>query len=260
MNKPILKFAFFALTMSLVACNDKKLEEVQVPLPEEVVKNESLGNPADVFADEGTFKMPGLKYAYDALAPYIDARTMEIHYSKHHLGYTNNLNKAIVGTPQEKMTIEEILTSLDLENKTLRNNAGGYYNHNLFWETITPKSTGEPDGELATAIKKDFGSFEKFKETFSDAATKQFGSGWAWLVIDKAGKLSVVGTANQDNPLMPNIGVSGKPLLGIDVWEHAYYLNYQNKRKDYIDAFFKIIDWKVVAKKYSTAITPATTL
>ncbi len=244
------------LAISLYSCNDKKLQEVEVPLPEEISKTENIGNPADVFADEGAFKMQGLPYAYDALAPYIDAKTMEIHYSKHHLGYTNNLNKAIAGTPLEKQTIEEILNSLDIENKTLRNNAGGYYNHNLFWQILSPKSSGEPTGELADAITKDFGSFVQFKEKFSDVAMKQFGSGWAWLIVDKTGKLTITSTANQDNPLMPNIGVSGTPILALDVWEHAYYLNYQNKRKDYVDAFFKIINWEKVTEKYNAIKNP----
>lgn len=245
------------LLLALQSCNDKKLQEVEVPLPEKETTTTVMGNPADVIADEGTFKMIPLPYAYDALAPYIDARTMEIHFSKHHLGYTNNLNKAIAGTALEKLTIEEILNGLDLENKVVRNNAGGYYNHNFFWEVMGPNSGGEPTGALADAIKKDFGSFEAFKTQFSDVATKQFGSGWAWLLVDKTGKLSVASTANQDNPLMPNIGVTGTPVLALDVWEHAYYLNYQNKRKDYVDAFFNVINWKAVSKKFDAAAPKA---
>ncbi|PZQ77719.1 MAG: superoxide dismutase, partial [Flavobacterium johnsoniae] len=162
-------------------------------------------------------------------------------------------NKAIAGTALEKQTIEEILSKLDLENKAVRNNAGGYYNHNLYWEIMGPKKGGEPTGALAEAINKDLGSFENFKTQLTEAATKQFGSGWAWLVVDKTGKLVIGSTPNQDNPLMPNMSVSGTPILGLDVWEHAYYLKYQNKRPDYITAFFNLINWDAVAKKYEAA-------
>ena len=238
----------------LISCNDKNLTEVQVPLPEDVATSVQMGNPSDVIANEGTFKMIPLPYSYGALEPHIDARTMEIHFSKHHLGYTNKLNAAVAGTPLAKLTIEEILTSLDLENKTLRNNAGGYYNHNLFWASMSSKGGGEPSGALSAAIIKQFGSYNDFKNQLTETANKQFGSGWAWLVIDKTGKLSVVGTANQDNPLMPNIGVSGTPILALDVWEHAYYLQYQNKRNNYVEAFFKVINWNAVAKRYDDAL------
>ncbi len=236
------------------SCNEKKLTEVQVPLPEEEVKNVPMGNPADVIANVGAFKIPLLPYSYDALEPYLDAKTMEIHYSKHHLSYTNKLNEVVAGTELEKLTIEEILKSLDLENKTLRNNAGGFYNHNLFWISMSSKGGGEPTGSLNTAINKDFGSFSDFKNQFTEVANKQFGSGWAWLVTDKTGKLSIVATANQDNPLMPNIGVSGTPILALDVWEHAYYLKYQNKRNNYVEAFFKVIDWKSAQKRYDESV------
>jgi superoxide dismutase, Fe-Mn family len=212
-----------------------------------------MGNPADVKADSGAFPMIALPYAYNALEPYIDARTMEIHFSKHHLAYTNNFNKAIAGTPMEKLTIEEIMKKLDPENKAVRNNGGGYFNHNLFWEIMGPGKGGEPTGELSEAINKDFGSFADFKTKFNDAAMKQFGSGWAWLVVDKSGKLSIVSTANQDNPLMAKLGYSGVPLMGVDVWEHAYYLKYQNKRKDYLDSFFNVINWEKVAEKFLAA-------
>lgn len=195
------------------------------------------------------FTLPQLPYGYDALEPNIDARTMEIHYSKHHAAYTNNLNNAVAGTPLEGKTIEEILTSLDLNNKPLRNNAGGFYNHNLFWEILSPEKQ-TPSGEVFSAIERDFGSFDAFKDAFSKAAATQFGSGWAWLCVHKGGKLEVCATANQDNPLMPSIGCGGTPILGIDVWEHAYYLNYQNRRPDYIEAFFNIINWKKVNELY----------
>lgn len=247
-------FVTFVTMILLSSCNDKKLTEVQVPLPEEVATTVQIGNPADVIANEGAFKIVPLPYSYDALEPHIDAKTMEIHYSKHHLGYTNKLNEAVAGTPMETLTIEEILTTIDLENKTLRNNAGGYFNHNLFWNSMSSKGGGEPTGSINTAIIKDFGSFSAFKSQLTETANKQFGSGWAWLVTDKAGKLSIVGTANQDNPLMGNIGVSGTPLLALDVWEHAYYLKYQNKRNNYVDAFFNVIDWKSLEKRYAEAL------
>ena len=198
------------------------------------------------------FTLPKLPYAYNALEPYIDARTMEIHYTKHHNAYTTNLNTALAPAGVEGKTIEEILTSLDMNNAALRNNAGGFYNHNLFWEVMSPNGGGKPTGELAKAIDEAFGSFEAFKEAFSKAAATRFGSGWAWLCVHKGGKLEICSTANQDNPLMPNAGCGGFPILGLDVWEHAYYLHYQNRRPDYIEAFFNVINWAKVAELYST--------
>lgn len=198
------------------------------------------------------FELPKLPYSYDALEPHIDARTMEIHYSKHHQAYTTNLNAAIEGTDLAGKSIEDILKNLDLNNKPVRNNGGGFYNHNLFWEVMAPNAGGEPTGELATAINDAFGSFDAFKEAFAKAGATQFGSGWAWLCV-KNGKLEVCATANQDNPLMPGIGCEGMPILGLDVWEHAYYLNYQNRRPDYINAFFNVVNWDAVAKKYADA-------
>ncbi|MEZ4778027.1 MAG: superoxide dismutase [Flavobacteriaceae bacterium] len=198
-----------------------------------------------------SFKLPDLKYAHNALEPNIDAKTMEIHHGKHHAGYTNNLNAAIEGTPLAEKSIEEILENLDMNNKAVRNNGGGFYNHTLFWEVMTPNGGGAPTGDLANAIKDSFGSFDNFKEQFSNAAKTQFGSGWAWLCVHKGGKLDVCGTPNQDNPLMPGVGCGGTPILGIDVWEHAYYLNYQNRRPDYVTAFFNVINWDEVAKRYA---------
>lgn len=197
------------------------------------------------------FTLPKLPYAYDALEPHFDARTMEIHHSKHHNAYTTNLNAAIEGTDLEGKTIEEILTQLDTNNGAVRNNGGGFYNHNLFWEILSPNGGGLPTGELANAITASFGSFEAFKEAFVKAATTRFGSGWAWLCVHKGGKLEVCSTANQDNPLMPNIGCGGFPILGLDVWEHAYYLHYQNRRPDYIQAFFNVINWGKVAELFN---------
>ena len=196
-----------------------------------------------------SFQLPNLSYNHDALEPHIDSKTMQIHHGKHHAGYTNKLNAAIEGTDLEGKSIEEILKNLDMNNSAVRNNGGGYYNHCLFWEIIGPNCGGSPSGKLADAINKDFGSFDEFKSKFSAAAATRFGSGWAWLCVDSDGGLEVCSTANQDNPLMP--GECGKtPILCLDVWEHAYYLNYQNRRPDYIDAFFDVINWEVVAKMY----------
>jgi len=197
------------------------------------------------------FELPKLDYSYDALEPHIDAKTMEIHHSKHHNGYTSKLNSAISDTDLQGKDIEALLRGLDMSNKAVRNNAGGYYNHSLFWEVINPTNKGELSEELENAINAAFGSFDGFKSAFSNAATTQFGSGWAWLCVKKGGELEVCSTANQDNPLMPGVGCGGGPILGIDVWEHAYYLNYQNRRPDYINAFFNIINWNEVSKKYN---------
>lgn len=193
------------------------------------------------------FELPQLDYAHDALEPHVDARTMEIHHGKHHQGYTNNLNAAIAGTAMDSASIEEILAGLDLNNGAVRNNGGGFYNHNLFWKSMSPNGGGTPSGDLAAAIDASFGSFDACKETFSKAAATRFGSGWAWLCVHKGGKLEVCSTANQDNPLMPGIGCGGFPILGLDVWEHAYYLNYQNRRPDYVNAFFNVINWSNAA-------------
>ena len=198
-----------------------------------------------------TFELPKLPYAYDALEPHIDARTMEIHHSKHHNAYTTNLNAAVAGTDLEGKTIENILINLDMKNTAVRNTGGGFYNHNLFWRVMSPTGGGKPSGELAEAIDAAFENFDEFKARFSKAGATQFGSGWAWLCL-KDGKLEVCGTPNQDNPLMPGVGCGGIPILGMDVWEHAYYLNYQNRRPDYIEAFFNVINWTEVARLYAT--------
>ena len=197
-----------------------------------------------------SFKLPQLKYAFNALEPNVDSRTMEIHHGKHHQGYTNNLNAAIEGSVLEGKTIENILANLDMNNKAVRNNGGGFYNHSLFWEVMSPDGGGAPKGDLAKAINTAFVSFESFKEKFSAAAKTQFGSGWAWLCVQKGGKVEVCSTPNQDNTLMPGVGCGGTPILGLDVWEHAYYLNYQNRRPDYVEAFFNIINWQEVAARY----------
>ncbi|PQJ75620.1 superoxide dismutase [Polaribacter gangjinensis] len=199
------------------------------------------------------FQLPELGYAYDALEPNIDARTMEIHHTKHHQAYTNNLNNAIAGTDLEGKSIEDILTNLDMKNGAVRNNGGGFYNHNLFWTVMNPEDRGYLSGELKDAIEAEFGSKDAFIEAFSKAAATQFGSGWAWLCVHKGGKVEVCSTPNQDNPLMPGVSCGGTPILGLDVWEHAYYLNYQNRRPDYINAFFKVINWNEVERRYAAA-------
>ena len=195
------------------------------------------------------FELPALPYAYDALEPHMDARTMEIHHSKHHNAYTAKLKGAIEGTDLEGKSIEDILGNLDMDNAAVRNNGGGYFNHDLFWKVMSPNGGGQPTGALATAIDAAFGSFDEFKTAFANAAATRFGSGWAWLCV-KDGVVSVCSTPNQDNPLMPN-GCGGTPILGLDVWEHAYYLNYQNRRPDYINAFFNVINWEEVNTRFN---------
>ena len=198
-----------------------------------------------------SFQLPTLPYSYDALEPHIDAMTMEIHHSKHHNGYTNNLNNAIQGTDLEGKSIEDILENLDMSNAAVRNNGGGFYNHDLFWKVMSPNGGGAATGAVADAINEAYGSFDSFVDAFSKAAATRFGSGWAWLCVHEGGKVEVCSTANQDNPLMPEMGCSGTPILALDVWEHAYYLNYQNRRPDYIKAFFNLINWDEVNKRYA---------
>lgn len=195
------------------------------------------------------FALPSLPYAYDALEPHIDARTMEIHHSKHHQGYTTNLNNALAGTSFENASIEEILVKIDGLSPAIRNNSGGFYNHSLFWQVMSPSGGGTPTNEVGRAIALKWGDFDAFKQAFSTAAATRFGSGWAWLCVVN-GNLEVCSSANQDNPLMPGIGCGGTPILGLDVWEHAYYLNYQNRRPDYIAAFFNVINWDEVNRRY----------
>jgi Fe-Mn family superoxide dismutase len=196
------------------------------------------------------FTLPQLGYAYDALEPHFDARTMEIHHSKHHQAYVTNLNNAIAGTDLESKNIEEIMTQLDMNNMAVRNNGGGHWNHSLFWEIIAPENKGRLSGALAQAIDTAYGNKETFMEKFAQAGMTRFGSGWAWLCVHEGGKVEICSSSNQDNPLMPGIGCGGTPILGLDVWEHAYYLNYQNRRADYISAFWNVINWNVVEAKY----------
>jgi len=198
------------------------------------------------------FELPELTYAHDALEPNVDARTMEIHHGKHHAGYTKKLNAAIAGTELEGKAIEDILANLDMSNSAVRNNGGGFYNHSLFWSVMSPDGGGEPSGELAEAINEAYGSFDEFKAKFAAAAGTRFGSGWAWLCVFEGGKVEVCSSPNQDNPIMPGVGCGGTPILGLDVWEHAYYLNYQNRRPDYVQAFFNVINWDEVSKRYAS--------
>jgi len=198
------------------------------------------------------FELPKLTYAFNALEPHIDAKTMEIHHDKHHQAYVTNLNKAIEGTDADKLSIEEICKNISKYPAAVRNNGGGHYNHSLFWEIMAPNAGGQPTGDLAKAIETDLGGFEKFKTEFSNAGATRFGSGWAWLCV-KDGKLAVCSTPNQDNPLMDVSECKGTPILGMDVWEHAYYLNYQNRRPDYMAAFFNVINWTKVSELYAAA-------
>lgn len=199
------------------------------------------------------FQLQPLPYAFNALEPHIDAKTMEIHHDKHHAAYTTNLNNAIAGTEWENKSIEEILAHVSKISPAVRNNGGGFYNHNLFWEVMGPNAGGTPTGDLAAAIDRDLGGFDKFKELFAAAGATRFGSGWAWLIVTPEKKLAVTSTPNQDNTLMDLAEVKGTPILGMDVWEHAYYLHYQNRRPDYIAAFFNVINWDVVAGKFAAA-------
>ena len=199
-----------------------------------------------------SFTLPDLPYAFDALEPHIDAKTMEIHHGKHHNGYVTKLNEAVKGTENEDKSLEELVAKAGSISTAVRNNSGGHWNHSFFWEILAPNAGGEPTGELADAIKETFGSFEDFKKKFNDAAASRFGSGWAWLIV-KDGKLEVTSTPNQDNPLMDVAEVKGTPVLGVDVWEHAYYLNYQNRRPDYLTAIWNVINWDKVAEHYAAA-------
>ena len=218
-----------------------------------VKAEEPIGNPTDVKADPGTFQIKPLKYGYDELKDYIDAKTMEVHYSKHYLGYINKLNAALKESNIKSNDIVQILKTLDMKNGALRNNAGGYYNHMLYFDLMSPTPQKEPTGDLKAKIDATFGSTAELIKQLDEAGSKRFGSGWAWLVVKADGTLAVTSTANQDNPLMPEAEVPGTPILGIDVWEHAYYLKYQNKRDDYLQAFNNVLDWKQVEENYKKA-------
>lgn len=199
------------------------------------------------------FQLPDLPYSFDALEPHIDAKTMEIHHDKHHGTYVSKLNGAVEGTPEADISIEELMKKVGSLSTAVRNNGGGHYNHSLFWTILSPDGGGQPSGDLASAIDSAFGSFDKFKEEFNNAAATRFGSGWAWLIVDGSGNLKVTSTPNQDNPVMDVAEEKGTPILGLDVWEHAYYLKYQNKRPDYIQAFWNVVNWDEVSKRYKAA-------
>ena len=237
---------------------DAKKDAATTTTNETVIKDtvkseEPVGNPTDVKADPGTFQIKPLKYGYDELNQYIDAKTMEIHYSKHYLGYINKLNAALKEANNKSNDIVDILKKMDMKNGALRNNAGGYYNHMLYFDIMSPTPQKAPTGELKAKIDATFGSVDELIKQLDDAGAKRFGSGWAWLVVKADGSLAVTSTANQDNPLMPGAEVAGTPILGIDVWEHAYYLKYQNKRDDYLKAFNNVLDWKQVEDNYKKA-------
>ena len=214
----------------------------------------NLNYKSKIIIEISKFKFKDLPYDFNALEPYIDARTMEIHYTKHHKAYFDKFTAAVEGTPQADMDIIDIFKDIENQPAAVRNNGGGYFNHELFWNVMSGNGGGQPDGKLADAINTEFGSFEKFKETFSNAAATRFGSGWAWLCTDKEGKVEVCSTANQDNPLMKGIGCGNAPILGLDVWEHAYYLKYQNRRPEYIDAFWNVVNWDAVSKNFENAL------
>jgi superoxide dismutase, Fe-Mn family len=257
LKKEVMKYhkigVFILLFAVAISCKKNTLVEVvDVPAtPIEAVKIEGGSSKvSEVIANEGSFKMIGLTYEYKDLEPHFDAATTEIHYSRHHLGYVNNLNKIIIGKKYEVMSLVDIFRNLNLSDVDVRNNAGGYYNHNLFWENISAKAGDEPEGDLMGAINRDFGSFEDFRNQFVSISANYFGSGWSWLVSDKLGKLRIITTANNDNPLMKGLGISAIPLMNLDLWEHAYYLKFQNKRREYANTYFSIINWKNVSKNY----------
>jgi len=243
------------ISVFFVKCKKNTLVEVvDVPSnPIEITKSNTVtSNPSDVKAIEGSFEMYKLPYNYKDLEPLFDPINVEIHYSKHHLGYVNNLNKLIVATRFENLSLEDILKNLKLSDTEIRFNAGGFYNHNFFWESIAPNMQGtEPDGDLKNQIIANFGSFDNFRTQFTEAALKIEGSGWVWLISDKSGNLKIVTTTNNDSPLMKNISAKGIPLLTLDMWEHSYYLKYQNRKREYVNTFFSMINWAEVTSRYN---------
>lgn len=258
MKKGLILFA--ALGMMTFSCKESTNSTAGQDANDTIAKTDTkpekevLGNPTDVKADPGTFQIKPLKYGYDEVNEYIDGRTMEVHFSKHYLGYINKLNTALKESGNTSNNIVDILKNLDMNNSALRNNAGGYYNHLMYFDLISPNPTAEPSAELLTKITTTFGSLDDLVKQLKEAGSKQFGSGWAWLIVKEDGSLAVTSTPNQDNPLMPGAKEPGTPILGVDVWEHAYYLKYQNKRDDYLTNFFKVLDWKQVDENYSKAM------
>jgi superoxide dismutase len=244
-------FYITLLTATLFSCKkDTLVEVVDVPSTPIVAPKQEKGKPSDVKAIEGVFVMPKLNYEYNALEPYFDPLTMEFHYSKHHLGYVNALNKAVIKTKYEVLDLDQILKNLNLTDTEVRNDAGGNYNHKFFFDELAANAGGEPEGELLESINRDFGSFEEFRNQFVETSLKIPGSGWTWLVSDKSGKLKIVTSSNNDNPLMKNLGISGIPLLNLDMWEHAYYLKFQNRKREYANTFFSVVNWKKIQERY----------
>lgn len=236
----------FLISISFTNCT-KKEELYEVEIPDSIYQTEETKNsPKDVIAKDGAFKMKGLNYEYNGLEPQIDAQTVELHYSKHHLNYLEKLNELVKGTPLENQSIEEILISIDPENQALIYNAGGYYNHNLYWEILNKDSNSKPTGKIANLIQRDFGSLDNFKSQFKKAGANVLGSGWVWLILTGQENLKIVSTNNQNNPLMPFESMKGYPLLNLDLWEHAYYLKYKNNKQEYIDNYFNLIDWEKI--------------
>ncbi|MGH2665210.1 superoxide dismutase [Flavobacterium sp.] len=236
---------------AMVSCKKDTLHEVvDVPATPIVAVKQKGGKPTDVKAAEGVFPIIELPYGYNALEPNFDALTTEIHYSKHLLGYVNSLNKSIVGTKYEILELDAILKNLNASDAVVRNNAGAVYNHNFFFEGIGPGSGKEPEGALLESINKDFGSFEEFRNQFTETSLRFVGAGWTWLVSDKTGKLKIVNTANNDNPLMKNLGITSVPIMNLDLWEHAYYLKFQNRKREYVNTFFSVINWDKIEKRY----------
>lgn len=251
MKKVVLVGLFFIILQSCK--KDKQLIEVDLP-ESDYVEEVTYGNPLDVKTKKGPFKMQGLKYQYNDLEPYIDAKTMELHYSSNHLGYANKLNLALEDIELKSKKIEDLLESLDLKNPLLLNNACGYYNHNLYFEILSPKKGTKPTSQFAEAIIKDFGSFEEMKKQITDKATNLYGSGWVWVIVDKNGSLKIIQTNNENNPLMKNAIEKGIPIFALDLWEHAYFIKNNNAKGKYLENIFTIINWEIVSKKYDDAI------
>jgi superoxide dismutase, Fe-Mn family len=242
---------FPIITLAAISCKKDTLQEViDVPATPIVAVEQKGGKPSDLKANEGAFQLYELPFGYRSLEPYFDGATMEFHYSKHLLPYVNALNKVVVGTKYEVLELEPILKNLNFSDAEVRNNAGAVYNHNFFFESIAPKAGGEPEGELLDAINRDFGSFGEFVRQFSETSVKLNGSGWTWLMSDKYGRLRIITTPNNDAPQMKGLGITGVPLLNLDVWEHAYYLKFQNKKREYANTFFSVVNWDKVEERY----------
>jgi len=258
-NKSIL----FLTVLAMVSCKkDTLVEVVDVPATPIVAIEQKGGKPSDLKAIEGAFELYSLPFNYQALEPYVDATTLELHYAKHLLPYVNALNKIVVGKKYETMEIVDILKNLNFSDVDVRNNAGAVYNHNFFFESIAPKAGGEPEGEFLEAINRDFGSYDEFVRQFAETSVKLQGSGWTWLLSDKYGRLRIITTPNNDSPQMKGLGIVGIPLLNLDVWEHAYYLKFQNKKREYANTFFSVVNWDKVEERYgafSKSTAPTTT-